>query len=174
MIEEIDKIRIYGDPVLKKNGTEITEFDRNVIELADRLVESMFYNQNGIGLAAPQIGESRRMLVIDQSFGEEFDNILTMVNPEILESEGENTLEEGCLSVPGIFEQVVRPAKIFARYQDLDGNVKEIESDDFLARVIQHEVDHLNGILFVDRLSTVQRKLISKKLKALAKEGYIG
>lgn len=168
MTDDIEKIRIYGDPVLRIPTEEITEFDGTVFRLADRLVESMYSNQNGIGLSAPQIGESLQILVIDRSFGEKFDDILTMVNPKILAAEGAITLEEGCLSVPGIYEPVERPLKIHVSYQDLDGNEHEIESDDFLARVIQHEIDHLDGVLFVDRLSTVRRKLLSKKLRSLA------
>ena len=174
MTDEIDKIRIYGDPVLRKPSEKVTEFDDSLVELEDRLVESMFFHENGIGLSAPQIGESRKILVIDLSFGENTGKILTMVNPEIVETEGECTLEEGCLSVPGIFETVVRPVKIFARYQDIDGKEREIETGDFLARVIQHEADHLEGILFVDRLSTLKRKLLSKKLRTLAKGGVVG
>lgn len=174
MSDEIDKIRIYGDPVLRKPSEKVTEFDSSLVELEDRLVESMFSYDNGIGLSAPQIGESLKILVIDLSFGENTDKILTMVNPEIVETEGECTLEEGCLSVPGIFETVVRPVKIFVRYQDIDGNEREMETGDFLARVIQHEADHLEGILFVDRLSTIKRKLLSKKLRTLAKGGVVG
>jgi len=174
MTDEIDKIRIYGDPVLRKPSEKVTEFDSSLVELEDRLVESMFFHENGIGLSAPQVGESRKILVIDLSFGENTGKILTMVNPEIVESEGECTLEEGCLSVPGIFETVARPVKIFARYQDIDGNEREIETGDFLARVIQHEADHLEGILFVDRLSTIKRKLLSKKLRTLSKGGVVG
>ena len=174
MTDEIDKIRIYGDPVLRKPSEKVTEFDSSLVELEDRLVESMFFHENGIGLSAPQIGESRKILVIDLSFGENTGKIITMANPEIVETEGECTLEEGCLSVPGIFETVVRPVKIFARYQDIDGKEREIETGDFLARVIQHEADHLEGILFVDRLSTIKRKLLSKKLRTLAKEGVVG
>ena len=174
MTDEIDKIRIYGDPVLRKPSEKVTEFDGSLAKLEDRLVESMFSYESGIGLSAPQIGESRKILVIDLSFGENTGKILTMVNPEIVETEGECTLEEGCLSVPGIFETVVRPVKIFARYQDIDGNEREIETGDFLARVIQHEADHLEGILFVDRLSTIKRKLLSKKLRTLAKGGVVG
>lgn len=173
MNDTIDSIRIYGDPVLRKESEEIAEFDDSVAELEERLVDSMFSHENGIGLSAPQIGVSKRMLVIDTSFGENFDSILTMVNPVILEADGEATLEEGCLSVPGIYEPVTRYARVVVKYRDIEGGEHTIERDDFLARVIQHEMDHLNGILFVDRLSTVRRTLLGKKLRSLAHEGVV-
>jgi len=168
--DTVDRIRIYGDPVLRKVSGEITDFGAVVEELENRLIDTMFSEENGIGLSAPQIGVSKRILVIDMSFGERFDDILTMINPEILDSAGESTVEEGCLSVPGIYEPVTRPSSIRARYRDIHGEVQEIEDDGFLARVIQHEVDHLNGILFVDRLGTVKRTMLAKKLKSLARE----
>ena len=169
MCNEIEKIRVYGDPVLRKMAEKVTDFDSNLQELVDRMNQVM-YEKNGIGLAGPQVGISHKIVTIDLSFGEEVDNILTMINPEILNKEGEATFEEGCLSVPGIFEELLRSAKIFARYQDIDGEVQEIEADTMLARVIQHEVDHLEGILFVDRLSTVKRNLLAKQLRSIAKE----
>jgi len=173
MSGEIEKIRIYGDPVLRRKAEPVEDFNAELRDLADSLVDSMYANQSGIGLAAPQIGVSKRLLVIDRSFGEEFDNILVMVNPEIVEADGETTFEEGCLSVPGIFEPVSRPVRIFARYRDVDGVLREIESDDFLARVIQHETDHLDGILFIDRLGTIKRQLLQKQLRVLAGEGAL-
>ena len=174
MTDNVEKVRIYGDPVLRKRAEEIITFDNSLRELADRMVEILYREKNGVGLAGLQVGVSRRISVIDLSFGEEVDNILTLINPEILETGGEDIMEEGCLSVPGIYEDVVRAAKILARYQDLDGKEHEIEAEGFLARVIQHETDHLDGILFVDRLSPLKRRLLSKKLRTLAKEGKAG
>ena len=173
MSDKIEKIRIYGDPVLKKNAKEVTDFDENLRDLANSMIETMFAHESGIAIAAPQIGVSRRIEVIDLTFGEDYGNVLTLVNPEIIESEGEEVIEEGCLSVPGILEDVVRPKKIHVRYQDLNGDVKDIETDTFLSRVIQHETDHLDGVLFVDRLSSVKRTILAKKLQSLAKEGLI-
>ncbi|MBT4482943.1 MAG: peptide deformylase [Candidatus Latescibacteria bacterium] len=173
MSDEIERIRIYGDPVLRKKAEEVTEFDGNLEDLANCMTETMFANESGIALAAPQIGVSRRVEIIDLTFGKEFDNVLTLVNPEILETGDEEVIEEGCLSFPGIFEDIVRPKKIHVRYQDLNGDVKELETDTFLSRVIQHETDHLDGILFVDRLSSVKRAMLDKKLRILAKEGVI-
>ncbi len=169
MSDEIEIIRIYGDPVLRKMAEKVTDFDNNLHEFADRMIQVM-YEKNGIGLAGPQVGISHKIVTIDLSFGEEVDNILTLINLEILNKEGEVTFEEGCLSVPGIYEELMRSEKIFARYQDIDGEVQEIEADAMLARVIQHEVDHLEGILFVDRLSTVKRNLLAKKLRSITKD----
>jgi len=166
----IDDIRIYGDPVLRKVAEEITEFGEETQELSDRLIDSMFSNDKGIGLAAPQIGILKRMFVIDLSFGEEVDDILVMVNPEIVETEDEIAFEEGCLSVPEIYEMVTRPKWIKVKYQDVEGNELELENEDFLARVIQHELDHLDGILFIDHLGSLKRTLLTKKLRTLAKE----
>ena len=168
---DVKRIRIYGDPVLRKQAEKISMFDGKLRQFADRMAETL-YIQNGVGLAGPQVGCSQKICVIDLSFGKEVDNILVLVNPEIAEAEGECTIEEGCLSVPEIFEDVERPEKITVRYQSLDGTDHEIEADDYLARVIQHEVDHLNGILFVDKLSAVKRGIIVEyRLKTLAQQG---
>ena len=172
MSDDIDRVRIYGDPVLRKNTEKITDFDKSLRDLADRMVETM-YAKNGIGLAGPQVGVSRKISVIDLSFVEEVDKILTLVNPEVLEFEGTATIEEGCLSVPDIFEDVIRPEMVKIRFQDLSGEGQEMEVEGFLARIIQHEVDHLDGVLFIDRLSTVMRTLLSKKLRQLTSEGDI-
>jgi len=163
------KVRLFGDPVLKKQCEEVTEFDDNLKELVDVMADAL-YEENGIGLAAPQVGVTKRVIIIDMSFGEEVDNILTVINPEILSSEGECSYEEGCLSVPGIYEEVLRPEKVTLRFQDVQGNVHEIEADSTLARVVQHEYDHLNGILFIDRLSSVKRNFLAKRLREIAEE----
>ncbi len=173
MNENIENIRIYGDPVLRKPTEDITSFDGDLRRLADSMIETMYNHENGIGLSGPQVGVSKKIVVIDLSFGTEYDNVLIMINPEIVETEGECPWEEGCLSVPGIYETVIRPAKVFARFRDIEGDMREIENDEYLARVMLHEVDHLDGILFVDRLSTVKRKLLSGKLRTLAKKGEI-
>ena len=128
------------------------------------------YVDKGIGLAAPQVGISKKIIVIDRSFGEKVDDIMVLINPEIVDREGSCSIEEGCLSVPGIYEDVVRPENIRVSYQDIDGNEYEMDAESMLARVIQHESDHLDGILFVDRLSTVKRTLHAKTLRAMAKE----
>ncbi len=170
MIEAIDKIRIYGDPVLRKKAEPVEEFDAELREFAERMVEAMFDNF-GIGLAAPQVGVSKRIIVIDKSFGEAENDFMVLFNPEILETWGETTMQEGCLSVPGVYEDLTRPERILARYRDVDGAMLKIDADGLLARAIQHEIDHLNGVLFVDRLGTVKRQLLAKTLGEMAKEG---
>ena len=167
----VHKIRIYGDPVLRKSAETVTEFDDKIRGLADDLAETMYSEFNGVGLAAPQIGYSKRLIVIDLSYGEQKDGLITLINPEIIEAEGENILEEGCLSVPEIYENVARAQRIKVRFRNLDGDEQEMDVEDFLARVIQHESDHLDGILFIDRLSTVKRNILAKTLRELAREG---
>jgi len=164
------KVRVYGDPALRENTEVVTDFDENLRDLVDNMIETMF-EDNGIGLAAPQIGISKKIAVIDLSFGEEIGNVMTLINPEILEKEGKCSLEEGCLSVPGIYEEVLRPENVRVRYQDINGNELEKDIDGLLSRVIQHESDHLEGVLFVDRLSAVKRNLLVKTLRSLAEEG---
>ena len=170
MSDDIDRVRIYGDPVLRKKAEKITDFNKSLRDLADRIVETM-YAKNGIGLAGPQVGVSRKISVIDITFGKEVDKILTIINPEIIEFEGTSTIEEGCLSVPGIFEDVIRPEMVKIRFQDLSGKEREMEVEGFLARIIQHEIDHMDGVLFTDRLSTIKRTLLSKKLRQLTEKG---
>ena len=164
------KVRVYGDPALRENTEVVTDFDENLRDLVDNMIETMF-EDNGIGLAAPQIGISKKIAVIDLSFGEEIGNVMTLINPEILKKEGKCSLEEGCLSVPGIYEEVLRPENVRVRYQDINGNELEKDIDGLLSRVIQHESDHLEGVLFVDRLSAVKRNLLVKTLRSLAEEG---
>ena len=161
------KLYRYGSPILKKRAEEVTEFDGELHEFIDRMADTL-YTQNGVGLAAPQVGLSRRIFIVDLSFGEEVERVLPMINPEILSVEGSCSMEEGCLSIPGVYEDIVRPEKVWIRYWDPDGREREIEADDFLARIIQHEADHLDGILFVDRLGSVKRSLLSKTLRGIA------
>ena len=163
------KIRIYGDPVLRKNTEPVSRFDQNLHDIVKNMIETM-YNDNGIGLSAPQIGISDKIIVIDRSFGERVDDVIALINPEILETEGECALAEGCLSVPGVYEELVRPEKIMVKFQNIEGNVHETDADGMMARVVQHESDHLDGILFVDRLSAVKRKLLTKTLRSLKEE----
>ena len=164
------KVRIYGDPILRKSTDIVTQFDKNTSDLVNNMIETM-YEGNGIGLAAPQVGISEKIVVIDTSFGENIDSAIQLINPEIVEIEGECVLEEGCLSIPGIYEEVIRPEKIWVKYFDINGNEQNRDTDGLLARVIQHEMDHLDGILFVDRLSTVKRNLLANTLRAMAMEG---
>lgn len=174
MSENLNPMKVYhyGSPVLKKRTEPVTVFDAALAEFIDRMVDTL-YDENGLGLAAPQVGESRSVVVIDLSFGEEVDNILVLVNPEIVSSEGECAMEEGCLSIPGVWEEVTRAERVTVRFRDPAGKEFEIEADGLLARVIQHEVDHLNGVLFVDRLGAVKRTLLARTLREIA-EGENG
>ncbi len=158
-------IKIIGDDVLRKIADTITEFDENLKQLADDMIETMHEN-DGIGLAAPQVGISKRMLVTDVSDIDSNIGPMVFINPEIIDSNGEVTLEEGCLSIPNIRESVTRPEEITLRYQNLDGEEKTEVFTDWLSRVIQHEIDHLEGILFTDYLSPVKQKLLFAEFQA--------
>lgn len=170
MRDTIEKVRVYGDPVLRKKTEPVTVFDEEFVDFVDGMIDTMFENK-GIGLAAPQVGVSEKIIVIDKSLGESVDDVMVLINPEIYDSEGEATIEEGCLSVPGVYEDVVRPEKIAVRYRDINGVEHDIDADGMLARAIQHEADHLEGILFVDRISTVKRQLLAKTLKSITDNG---
>ncbi|MBN1293361.1 MAG: peptide deformylase [Candidatus Latescibacteria bacterium] len=167
MNDIIEKVRVYGDPVLRKKTDPVTVFDKELSELVENMVDIMF-EYKGIGLAAPQVGISEKIITIDASFGESVDDIMVLINPEILHVEGEVSMEEGCLSVPGVWEEVVRPEKVTVHYTDVNGEEHKIDTDGMLARVIQHEIDHLEGILFVDRISSVKRTFLAKTLKSIA------
>lgn len=166
-------IRIYGDPVLRRRATPVAEITPEIRELVRDMTDTM-YDAPGIGLAAPQVGVSSRVLVIDTAFGEGSDDgpgeATAFINPVLSAPSGSTELiEEGCLSVPDIRADVARPVAIGVDYMTLDGETVHIDADDILARVIQHEYDHLDGILFVDRASLVRRRLLSKQLKELAR-----
>ncbi len=160
------KIRHYPDPVLKKVATPVTEFDESLRQLAHDMAETM-YAAPGIGLAAPQVGISKRLTVIDCSARDEAAQLLVLVNPEIIDREGECYEEEGCLSVPEYYAKVNRSAKIKVRFQDLDDKTHLIEAAGLTAVACQHEIDHLDGILFVDHLSPLKRSMFRKKWKKI-------
>ncbi|MDD8030579.1 MAG: peptide deformylase [Acidobacteriota bacterium] len=158
---EIIKI---GHPVLSVPAKPVVNIDQTIVELASNMVNTM-HQAPGIGLAAPQVNVSLRLITVDLSVGENKDELIVMVNPEIIEQEGEQKAEEGCLSVPGIYEKVLRPARLAVKGYNLDGQEVLIEAQDILARVLSHEIDHLQGKLFVDRLSPLKREMIKKRLK---------
>ncbi|MGC8758873.1 MAG: peptide deformylase [Bryobacteraceae bacterium] len=164
------RIRKYGDPVLEIPAEPVTEFNGELRQLADDMFETMYANK-GIGLAAPQVGVSRRLAVLDPSAGEDPAAKLVLVNPVILVKEGVQIGEEGCLSIPGFREDVRRAYRVRVRAQDLDGNPFETEGEELLARAIQHEIDHLDGILFLQHLSLLKRDLIKRKIRKLVKAG---
>jgi peptide deformylase len=152
-------IRTYGDPVLNQATTPVENIDAKLAALADAMIETM-YHAPGVGLAANQIGIQKRLFVYDAG-----DGPMVVVNPEIVESDGEWTYEEGCLSVPGLSWEITRPNAVHLRGYDLDGNELDLEVDEFEGRVFQHEMDHLNGILLIERLDEEQRRAAKRALR---------
>ncbi len=161
----------YGQPVLEQPAETVTEFDTPELnQLLDDMFESM-HAARGVGLAAPQIGIGRRIAVIDTSAGEDPAQRLVLINPEILSKEGTQTLEEGCLSIPGFREDVRRSNKVTIRAQNAKGEFFEMTGEDLLARAFQHETDHLNGRLYITHVSPLKRDLIRRKIRKLQKAG---
>jgi peptide deformylase len=160
----------YGDPVLEKPSAAIKKFDAQLEELAEDMFASMYAAQ-GVGLAAPQIGKGIRLAVIDVTTGKNPEAKIVLANPEIIHAEGEAREEEGCLSVPGFRGYVVRPQFVTVRAQNIKGETFEIRGENLLARAFCHEIDHLNGVLFLQHLSMLKRDLIRRKIKKLRKEG---
>jgi peptide deformylase len=164
------KIYKYGDDILKLKAKEVENLDGKIAQLVDRIAHTLHNTYSAIGLAAPQVGESLRLSVIDLSMGEKKDDQILLINPEILDTEGNETGDEGCLSFPGISMTINRAAKIFFKTFDMNGKEIRKEIDGFLARVIQHEVDHLDGTLIIDRVSSLKRQLVKKEIKRLQKD----
>lgn len=157
------EIVTYGHPVLLKKAEVIKNINQDIVDLAEKMVFTM-HSAPGIGLAAPQVNQSVRLITADLSVGEKNEDLIILINPEILSHEGEQVLEEGCLSVPGINEKVTRPNKITIKGIDLQEKEREIEAEGLLARILCHEIDHINGKLFISHLSPLKRRLIKKKL----------
>ncbi len=167
---KIHTIVKYGDPVLEKPASAIKKFDEELEELAEDMFATMYAAQ-GIGLAAPQIGKSLRLAVVDVTTGKNPEAKIVMVNPEIIHAEGEAREEEGCLSIPGFRGYVIRPQFVTVRALNTKGEQFEIRGENLLARAFCHEIDHLNGVLFLQHLSMLKRDLIRRKIKKLRKEG---
>jgi peptide deformylase len=161
----------YGDPVLETPAQPVIEFDTPALRrLVDDMLETM-YAHKGVGLAAPQIGLSTRLTVIDCSAGEDETQKHVLINPEIVSLEGQQVGEEGCLSIPGFREDVRRAMRATVRAQNVNGEFFELTGQELLARAIQHETDHLNGILFLSHLSMLKRDLIRRKIRKMIKTG---
>jgi peptide deformylase len=160
----------FGAPVLDRPAEKVTKFDDELHKLLDDMFESM-YAAHGVGLAAPQIGISRRIAVIDITFKEDPDAKLVLINPEIIHSEGRHTQQEGCLSLPEFRENVTRPRVVTVRAQDAKGNWFEKSGEDLLARALIHETDHLSGKLYIAHISALKRDLIKRKVRKLIKQG---
>jgi len=167
MLREIVK---YPDPVLERPSEPVTEFDEELRKLVDDMFESM-YAAKGIGLAAPQIGISKRLTVIDLSFQKNPEEKIILINPEITFREGKQYEEEGCLSLPEIREKVSRAAKVKVKAQDVNGEWFELDGEELLARAFQHEIDHLDGVLFFRRVSALKRDLILRRIRKMQKAG---
>lgn len=167
---KIHEVVKFPDPVLAKVGEPITVFDAALKKLVAEMFESMYAAQ-GIGLAAPQIGLSQRLTVIDVSFRKNPKDRLVLINPEIVETRGKQTEEEGCLSLPDIREKVHRAAWVKVKAQNERGEWFEVEGEELLARALLHEIDHLNGVLFIDRISRLKRELVLRRIKKLIKNG---
>ena len=163
------QIITYGNPTLTKKAEEIKKIDKTIQELAQDMIKTM-HSAPGLGLAAPQVNVSKRLITIDTSIGEDSQSLIILANPELIRQDGEVVREEGCLSVPEIQEKVARPLRVVVKGIDLEGKEKIIEAEGLLARVLCHEIDHINGKLFFDRLSPLKRSLIKKKLKKMARE----
>lgn len=158
----------WGDPVLHTPSRRVGEIDGAVASLFEDMVETM-YAAPGIGLAAPQIGVPLRVIVIDLSVGEEPGGLIKLVNPEIVEKEGEQREEEGCLSIPNVAGTPVRPARVTVKGLDPEGRERVYTATELLARAFCHEIDHIDGLLFVDRLTPLKRDLLKRKLRKKAK-----
>ena len=160
----------YPNPNLKKKSQPVEKIDPRLRRLVQDMAETM-YTAPGVGLAAPQVGYPLRLVLIDVTPANQPKNLMVLINPEIVASEGECLWEEGCLSVPDFSEEVKRKKKVVVRCQNLEGKTVEIEGEDLLAVALQHEIDHLDGILFIDHLSPLKRDLYKRRLQKEKKEG---
>jgi peptide deformylase len=159
-------IRMFGDPVLRQRAREVTELSGELARLVDTMIETM-NEAHGVGLAAPQVGVQKRLYTYDVGEGP-----AVLINPEIVDTRDEWTFEEGCLSVPGLQFDIVRPKVVTVRGVDLDGNAVVIEGDELMGRLIQHEVDHLDGVLLLERLDPERRREALRELRTRAFDGF--
>jgi peptide deformylase len=169
-LRKIFPIVKYGDPILEKSTSAVKKFDAEFAQLTEDMFASMYAAQ-GVGLAAPQIGIGLRVAVVDVTGGKNPEGKVVLANPEVVHFEGEKREEEGCLSIPGFRGYVVRPQFVTVKAQDAKGEWFEIRGEELLARAFCHEIDHLNGILFIQHLSMLKRDLIKRKIKKLRKLG---
>ncbi|MBI2881611.1 MAG: peptide deformylase [Candidatus Tectomicrobia bacterium] len=160
----IREIRVFPDPILRRKAKPVKEVDREIKALVQDMIETM-HAAPGVGLAAPQVGISRRVIVADPSAGEDPQAVLALINPVVVSSEGKAVAEEGCLSLPDVQEEVERPERVTVEGLFVDGRKACIEADGLLARILQHEIDHVDGILILDRIGPLKRDLIKRKLR---------
>lgn len=167
----IREIRFLGDPVLRQKTTPVDRFDAELESFVADLIETM-YDAEGVGLAAPQVGDSRRVTVIDIGTARDGSEVIPLVNPRIVSEAGRVDSEEGCLSIPGIVETIERAEKVEVEYRDPKGETHRIEGEGLLGRALQHEIDHLEGILFIDHLGPLKRRMVVREWrKQMADQG---
>jgi peptide deformylase len=166
----IRKIELYGSDVLKQKAAPVESVTPEVLQLLDDMVETMRHAK-GAGIAANQVGVPVRAMVVDLGAQDGQENLVYFINPEFLEQSGEAVMEEGCLSIPLVYEKVRRPAKVRVRALDREGKPFEVEGEEFLCKAICHEIDHLDGVLFLDRLSPLRRDIVKRKIRKLIREG---
>jgi peptide deformylase len=163
------RLRFYGDPVLRQRAAEIDEFDPDLAKAAETMFEIMYEN-DGIGLAGNQVGLLRRLIVLDVTLDDEQRFRAALANPRVLKKDGEETGEEGCLSIPDVRADVSRPDVLVVEAESLEGKTVRFEAEGLLARAVLHEIDHLDGILFVDRIPPSRRKMLEGKLRQIAQD----
>lgn len=166
----IRKVELYGSPVLREKAKPVETITPEVLALLEDMVDTMRHAQ-GAGIAANQVGVALRALVIDLGSHGDKENLAFLINPEWVSQEGSAVMEEGCLSIPRIFEKVPRPERVKVRALDREGNPFELEGEEFLCKALCHEVDHLDGILFIDRLSPLKRDSVKRRIKKLIRDG---
>jgi peptide deformylase len=166
----IREIEIYPSEVLTTPGEPVHEINDEIRELVGDMIETM-YSAPGVGLAAQQVGVALQLAVVDVSVGEDPEALLVLINPEVIAEEGSQVDEEGCLSFPGITEMVERPMKVTLRARNLEGAEYEVEGEGFLARAFCHEIDHLNGVLFTERMSGLKRQFVRRKIRKAVRSG---
>jgi peptide deformylase len=164
------EIRVYPDPMLQTRAAVVENIDERIARLATDMTETM-YAAPGVGLAAPQVGVSERIIVVDVKNSKGGKDLITLVNPQIVQLEERIMEEEGCLSVPGVREQVARAKRVVVTGYDLNERERRFEAEGLLAVALQHEIDHLDGILFIDRISRLKRGIIQRKMRKLIREG---
>lgn len=167
------EVLTFPNNTLRKKSTPVETIDAEIVELINNMTETM-YSQKGLGLAAPQVGVSKRIVIVDHTGGEEPGTLLQLINPEITVKSGEMLGDEGCLSIPGEYEKVRRAAQVTLRALNPAGEVIEIEAEGLLARAFQHEIDHLDGVLFIDHLPPFKRDIVKKHIKRRMAEGDYG
>ena len=160
------QIRTFGDPVLASQAAAVTDIDAKVVRIVEEMFDTLYDSDSGIGLAAPQVGIQRQIFVWDMD-----DEPMVILNPTITESDGEWVYDEGCLSIPGLYVEMLRPKEILLEAVDLGGNTIQIEADELLARLFQHELDHLNGVLMFERMTPDQREEALAEYKRIADGG---